>query len=267
MVDVVGSAETAFISLQTLDINNLALKKNVGLANSLRRRSDAPSSIVSSLRSGVALLKTMKLGLVRSETIVTVALNAGEEVQNRLVQLRNLADRASDANVTDVKRAEIVNEFETLSSELDSIVDNAEFDSVNLIAAGADSLTIITDQQGNTLTVEPQDLSASGLGLAEVAVASSSFAAKAVSALDDATDIAAARIDALSTANGKVREEGDQQDKLIRLLEPNVATQIDAEIDEQRAVFLADEVRQNLGVNRLSLVNVQSESLLALIRG
>ena len=103
--------------------------------------------------------------------------------------------------------------------------------------------------------------------LDEGSVASSSFAAKALSALDDATDIAAVRVDALSTANGKVREEGDQQDKLIRLSEPNVATQIDAEIDEQRAVSLADEVRQNLGVNRLSVANVQSESLLVLIRG
>tara|TARA_B100000686_G_scaffold348633_1_gene440153 strand:- start:425 stop:1228 length:804 start_codon:yes stop_codon:yes gene_type:complete len=267
MVDAVSSAETAFIGLQTLDINNLALRKNVGLANSLRRRSDAPSSIVSTLRSGVAQFMAIKLGLVRSETIVTVALNAGEEVQNRLIQLRNLADRASDANLTDDKRDEIVTEFETLRSELDSIVDNADFDSVNLIDSGADRLTIITNQQGNTLTVEPQDLSASGLGLDEVSVASSSFAAKAVSALDAATDIATARLDALSTVNGKVREEGDQQDKLIRLIEPNVATQIDAEIDEQRAVSLADEVRQNLGVNRLSVANVQSESLLVLIRG
>ena len=107
----------------------------------------------------------IKLGLVRSETIVTVALNAGEEVQNRLIQLRNLAARASDANLTDDKRDEIVTEFETLRSELDSIVDNADFDSVNLIDSGADRLTIITNQQGNTLPVEPQDLSASGLGL------------------------------------------------------------------------------------------------------
>lgn len=267
MVDAVGIAETAFIGLQTLDINNLALKKNVGLTNSLRRASDGPSSIVSTLRSGVDQLKAMKLSLVRGETIVTVALNASEEVQNRLVQLRSLADRGSDPNLTDDKRSEIVTEFEALSSELDSIVDNAEFDSVNLIESGTDRLTIIMDQQGNTLTVEPQDLSASGLGLDEVSVASSSFAAKAVSVLDDAIDIAAARVDALSTANGKVREEGDQQDKLIRLIEPNVATLIDADIDEQRAVSLADEVRQNLGVNRLSVANVQSESLLTLIRG
>ncbi len=267
MVDAVGVTETAFIGLQTLDINNPALKKKVGLTSSLRLGSDAPLSIVSTLRSGVAQFTAMKLSLVRGETIVTLALNASEEVQNRLIQLRNLADRASDATLTDGKRDEIVTKFETLGSELDSIVDNAEFDSVNLLKSGAGSLTIVTDRKASALTVEPQDLSASGLGLDELSVASSSFAAKAVSMLDKAIDVVAARVDTLSIANGKAREEGDQQDKLIRLIEPNVATQIDAELDEQRAVSLADEVRQKLGVNRLSVGNVQSESLLALIRG
>ena len=222
---------------------------------------------MSTLRSGVAQLKATKLGLVRGETIVTVALNAGEKVQSDLVELRDLADRASDENLSDEDRDEAVSEFQTLRDQIDSVVSNAEFDGVNLLESSAQGITIVADETGRTLSVSPQDLSATGLGISDVSIASSDAAADAVKSLDVATDVAEARVGGLAEANGKVRAEGDQQDKLIRLTSPNVASQIDSELTEQGATLLADEVRSNLGVKRLSIANVQSQSLLALVQG
>jgi flagellin len=144
---------------------------------------------------------------------------------------------------------------------------NAEFDNVNFIDSSTESVTIVTDQTGGTLTVASQDLSAAGLGIADISMSSSTAAAEAVSALDSAIVVASARVGAISEANGKVREEGDQQDKLIRLANPNVASQISTELTEQEAALLAGEVRDTLGVKRLVIANVQSQSLLALIQG
>jgi flagellin len=144
---------------------------------------------------------------------------------------------------------------------------NAEFDNVNFIDSSTESVTIVTDQTGGTLTVASQDLSAAGLGIADISVSSSTAAAEAVSALDSAIVVASARVGAISEANGKVREEGDQQDKLIRLANPNVTSQISTELTEQEAALLAGEVRDTLGVKRLAIANVQSQSLLALIQG
>ena len=268
MVDSIGGAGSALIGLQALDFNNSAIRQNVGLTNSLRAPGpDSPSSIVSTLRSGVAQLKATKLGLVRGETIVTVSLNAGDRVQSKLVELRSLADRASDKNLSSADRDEIATEFQTLREELDSTVSNATFDNVNLIEAGASDITIVADEAGRTITVAAQDLSASGLGIEEISVSSSDQAADAVSALDNAIDIAADRFSVLGEADGKLRAQGDQREQLVRLTNPNVGVQINTELTEQEASLLAGEVRDNLGVNRLSIANVQSQSLLALARG
>lgn len=266
MVDAIGSAETAFIGLQALDFNNSAIRQSAGLTSSLRRGVDAPSSVVSTLQSGVAQLKATKLGLVRGETIVTVALNAGEKVQDDLTELRDLASRASDKSLTDDERSDLSTQFQTLRNEIDSVVSNAEFDSVNLLESGAQGITIVADETGRTLSVSPQDLSASGLGVEDVSIASSDAAADAVRSLDTAIEVTEARVGTLAEANGKIRAEGDQQNQLIRLSNPNVAAQVDTELNEQQATLLADEVRSNLGVKRLSIANVQSQSLLALVQ-
>ena len=270
MVESIGGAANALVGLQTLDINNPATRQTVGLSTSLRAPGpEATSSVVSTLQSSVAQLTATKLGLARGDTIVTVALNAGERVQDKLLELRDLAVQARDENLSDEDRDEIVSEFQTLRDELDSTVLNAEFDDVNLINSSSRSFTIVTDETGRTLNVasqDRQDLSASGLGISDISVSSSAAAAEAVSALDTAIEVAAARVGELRKANGKVREEGDQQDKLIRIADPNVTSQINTDLTEQETTFLAGEVRNTLGVNRLSVANVKSQSLLALIQ-
>ena len=267
MVESIGGAANALVGLQTLDINNPATRQTVGLSTSLRAPGpEATSSVVSTLQSSVAQLTATKLGLARGDTIVTVALNAGERVQDKLLELRDLAVQARDENLSDEDRDEIVSEFQTLRDELDSTVLNAEFDDVNLINSSSRSFTIVTDETGRTLNVASQDLSASGLGISDISVSSSAAAAEAVSALDTAIEVAAARVGELRKANGKVREEGDQQDKLIRIADPNVTSQINTDLTEQETTFLAGEVRNTLGVNRLSVANVKSQSLLALIQ-
>ncbi len=268
MVESIGGAGTALIGLQALDINNPALRQDVNLISSLRAPGpDSTSSIVSTLQSGVAQIKATRLGLARGDTIVNVALNGGQRVQNKLLELRDLAVRASGENLSDEDRDDIVSEFQTLRDELDSTVLNAEFDNVNLIDSSTDTFTIVTDQTGRTLNVASQDLSAAGLGISDISVSSSAAAVDAVSALTTAVEVAAARVGALREANGKVREEGDQQNKLIRLANPNVTSQISTELTEQEAALLAGEVRDTLGVKRLAIANVQSQSLLALVQG
>jgi hypothetical protein len=112
MVESVGGTGTAFIGLQTLDINNPAIRQNVNLTGGLRAPGPAPpSSVVSTLRSNVAQLTATKLGVARGDTIVNVALNAGQRVQDKLLELRDLAVRARDANLPDEDRYEIVSEF------------------------------------------------------------------------------------------------------------------------------------------------------------
>ena len=185
-------------------------------------------------------------------------------------ELRNIA---ADANFTGISvtldaesRTQLSSEFDSLLAELKDVVDEADFNGINLVAAGARNIEIVTDQKGNSTTVEAQDLSAAGLKIDDLSVASAFGAAQAVRSLDEAIGAVSEQIGAFEQAATQVANTTELSNELLRVLDKGISQRVTTELSDEDANLLAAEVRSRLGVNSLSVANAKSESLLSLVR-
>ena len=163
-------------------------------------------------------------------------------------------------------RTKLSSEFDNLLAELKDVVDEADFNGINLVAAGARDIEFVTDRKGNTATVEAQDLSAAGLDIDDLSVASGIGAAQAVRALDQAIATVSDRIGGFEEAATQAANTVELSDELLRVLDKGVSLRVDTELSDDDANLLAAEVRSRLGVTSLSVANAKSETLLSLIR-
>ena len=200
----------------------------------------------------------------------TTRTKLSDDPDTLIEELRNIA---KDANFTGINvtldaesRTKLSSEFDNLLAELKDVVDEADFNGINLVAAGARDIEFVTDRKGNTATVEAQDLSAAGLDIDDLSVASGIGAAQAVRALDQAIATVSDRIGGFEEAATQAANTVELSDELLRVLDKGVSLRVDTELSDDDANLLAAEVRSRLGVTSLSVANAKSETLLSLIR-
>ena len=291
MVDSIGTATLAFAGLQILDSTNPGLQGRASLTAGLRldvSKDGTPAvTIVPALQSEVGQIRATQEAVAFGESIIDVAINAGRRVENALIELRDIAGRASDTDdptfvsqdllpefdevlrdlgLSTSTRDDLAKEFDDIVESFEDLVDSAEFNGFNLIAPGAPDLAVVKDLEGTTVTVKAQDLSAASLGIDNESVASSGQAKKAITALDAAIKQAGESVAALEEADRKLQQDSDLPGKLVRLLDSGVSTRVDTTLGVEQANLLALEVRDQLGVSSLSVANAQTQSLLALVR-
>ena len=291
MVDSIGTATLAFAGLQNLDFTNPALQGRASLTAGLRldvARDGTPAvKIVPVLQSEIGQIRATQEAVAFGESIIDVAINATRRVENALIKLRDIAGRASktddptfvsqdllpefddvlrDLGLATSTRDDLAKQFGDIVGSFEDLVDSAEVNGFNLLAPGAPNLEIVKDLEGTTVTVEAQDLSAAGLGIDKLSVASNAQAKEAAEALDNAIKQAGDSVSALEAADRKLQQDADLPGKLLRLLDNGVSTRVDTTLGVEQAGLLAQEVRGQLGVSSLSVANAQTQSLLALIR-
>ena len=101
-----------------------------------------------------------------AEVQVTSAVNAASRIRDILLDLRELASRAQDGNLTTAERRRISSRFGELIGQVDKIVESAGVQGPNQ-PPGSSNVTVQSAEEGRTLQIEAQDLSISGLGFDE----------------------------------------------------------------------------------------------------
>ena len=166
MVDSVSAAGLS--GLQQLNlVSGLVRADSLGRVNPPSGRNEAVVELVKRQFANVAGARFVKDSLGAAEVQVTSAVNASGRIRDILLDLRELASRAQDGNLTTTERRRITSRFGELIGQVDKIVESAEFQGRNLIAPGASGVTLQTAEEQRTIKIESQDLSISGLGFDE----------------------------------------------------------------------------------------------------
>jgi len=96
-----------------------------------------------------------------------VAVNAGEQVNDLLQDAREIAVSAQDEGLDAASRDALNNDFQSIVSQIDSVVGNAQFNGNNLVGGSPDDVSAITgvtrDSSVTSVSVEGVDLRASGV--------------------------------------------------------------------------------------------------------
>jgi flagellin len=270
----VNTNAQAFIALQNLnattrDLTETQNRISTGLEVAGAEDNAAFFAIAQNLRGDVAGLNAVQGSLDNAASALDVALSAGEAVSDLLVELQGLGVSASDPGISDDSRRALNDQFRQLVTQIDSIVGNAEFNGINAVD-GSDAIVALTDPDPSTtnnISITGADLSAGGLSLSNASIGSASAASGAISVIGAAVSTIAAVLSRFGAGANRLEIQSEFTQSLTDTIEVGIGNLVDADLAQESANLQALQVRQQLGLQALSIANQAPGAILSLFGG
>ena len=249
----------AMIALQNLNTTNKALETTqlrvtTGLKVNGPKDDAATFAIAQNMRGDIAGMQSVKTALAMGEATTNVAINAAKAIS-----------QANQAGLDTDSKDALFNEFTSLRSQLDTVVQSAEFNGKNLITSGATALTVLSTVEGSTITVGAQIMDATTLAIDSAILNTNvSEAGTALTAIDAAIVSVSNNLASLGSAAKRVEIQGEFMVQLVDILKQGVGDLVDADLAEESASLQSLQIKQQLGVQALSIANAGPQSILRL---
>jgi len=271
-VNTNAGALTALQNLnKTTDMLNIVQNRiNTGLKVASAKDNAAVFNIAQGLRGDLGGLNSVKSSIDRAVSTLDVAIAAGEAVSDLLIQLKEKAVAAKDSGLDADSRTALNDEYKELRNQITTIVDNAEFNGVNAVKSGGSSITAILNSDGSsTITIAAQDLSLGG-GNVTIAAASSIGTATAagtqLTAIETSISNVGTSLSKFGSGSARLELQKTFVNKLSDAIEVGIGNLVDADLARESASLQALQVRQQLGLQALSIANQAPGTVLSLFQ-
>ena len=274
MVMSINTNPGAMVALQSLSATNRQLETTqmrvtTGLKVSGPKDNAATFAIAQNMRGDIAGLGAVKTNLALGQSITNVAIDAGKAIADLLVEMKAKAVQASQEGLDPNSYVALNQEFTSLRAQIDSIVATAAFNGTNLISsAGAVSaLKVLSTVDGSTISVSAgQSIDATALQIQSASLTNATVAFTALQAIDTAIVSVSNALASLGSAANRLDIQADFTGKLQDILKQGVGNLVDADLATESANLQAHQIKQQLGVQALSIANAGPQAILALFR-
>ena len=276
----------ALVALQQLNKTSMDLattqnRINTGLKVAGAKDNGAVYSIAQSMRADHKSLDAAMNSVNMGKSVLEVTVSSLEAVSDLLVEMKQKAVAASDATLTVAQRTAYQNDYNELRTQITTIVNNASFNGINLLNddAATNLMEILTNPDGtdaNNMTVSGIDVvpgSAGGTMATLVAGAWTNATTGAADALasvaivDGMVDAVNAQLATFGSRAKAVDILGTMLTKIQDALEAGIGNLVDADMAKESAKLQSLQVKQQLGVQALSIANQSPSIILSLFRG
>jgi len=280
-----GGALNALQNLQATsrDLEATQMRINTGLAIRDAKDNAAVFAIAQNLRADHQALGAVNQSLDRSISILDISTAAAESIQDLLIQMKEKAVAAADAGITDANRQALAVDFEQLRDQIAVFAASATFDGTNFLDGPADPpgrpdnlIALVSVDASLNMTVPRQNLALQAAGTVVYAPTDIIHVSTDTTLTDQAT--AASMIPELTTsiqnvsnaltvmgsASKAMASQKTFMTKLGDTIETGIGNLVDADMATESAKLQALQVKQQLGVQALSIANSQPQSILAL---
>ncbi len=276
MANSINTNRGALVALQTLNATNKALETtqnrvNTGMKVSSAKDNGAIFAIATSQRAEMGAQDAVKQSLQRGQSIVDVALAAGETVVAALTELKSLAVAIQDAPETGDTQAKLHADFTAITNEITTALAGASFDGVNLFSANATTPVEVTinTQAGaaGKYTIKATTAAATNpLTNGTWNLATETKAMRTAANVDSAINSFTSILADFGTKSKSLDRQLTFVGKLQDSLETGIGNLVDADLAKESARLTALQTKQQLGVQALSIANSSSSILLGLFR-
>ena len=243
---------------------------NSGLKIATAKDNGAVFAIAQNMRGDVSAFHAVSDSLNRAVSATDVAMSAGQAVSDLLVEMKGKAVAASDLSLDTASRNALVEDFESMRDQITNILENATFNGVNLADGTSSSLTALVSADGtSTITIAGEDMSLSGSIVTISTAGSLSTAAAAstmISTINDSLENVNAALARLGSSSKQISIQNDFIGKLIDTLNAGIGNLVDADLAIESAKLQSLQVKQQLGVQALSIANSAPGIALSLFR-
>ena len=271
MVLSVNTNAGAMIALQELTATNkrldmTQLRITTGLKINGPKDDAATFAIAQNMRGDIAGIQAVKIALASGESTANVAITGGKAIADLLIEMKAKTVQANQSGLDSASRTALHNDFVSLRDQIATIVSTAEFNSQNLITSGAANLTVLSTVDGSIITISAQSMDTSTLAIASNVLNTSSGAAAALTSIDSAINLVSEKLAALGSSAKRIEVQNEFTTKLVDILKEGVGNLVDADLAMESAQLQALQIKQQLGVQALSIANASPQSILALFR-
>ena len=226
----------------------------------------ATFAIAQRMRGDIAGMQSVKIALAAGDSTVNVAISAGKALVDLVTEMKAKVVQANQSGLDSASRTALHNDFVALRDEITAIVVSAEFNGKNLITSGATNFAVLSTVDGSVITVSAQSMDASALGIASSVINTSSGAAVTLTAIDSALSSLADRLAALGSSAKRIEVQSEFTGMLVDILKEGVGNLVDADMAAESAQLQALQIKQQLGVQALSIANAAPQSILSLFQ-
>jgi flagellin len=245
-----------------------AISSGLKVANA--RDNGAVYAIAQNQRASVAGYTAVINSINNGTSAVDVALSAGQSISDLLIQMKQQALSAADSSLDTASRQSINANFQALLGQITTIVSNAVFNGFNLVNGSTTKIMALASSDGSRhVTTLAQNLSVSGSIVTLKSTASVSTQSKA-SALVSTIQSSLTNVDSalakLSAGAAKFSIQATFSQKLSDTLTTGIGNLVDANMANESAQLQSLQVKQQLGIQALSIANQSPQSILSLFQ-
>lgn len=278
----------AAIALQNLNKTNSELmttqnRINTGLKVSSAKDNGAIYAIAQSQRADITSLNAVSQSLNRGQSVVDLALSAGESISDLLAQLKETTVSLADTGIVGDARTALEDGYKSIINQIDSAAKGASFNGINLLTGhkgeASKDLKVISGVKSSTITIKSTNLlttssAGAGANLASIkdVSAGTSIASKAawantrLTAIDTAIKNVSSALSGLGTASKQLENQTSFISKLQDSMENGVENLVGADLAKESSRLQALQTKQQLGVQALSIANQSTSTVLSLFR-
>lgn len=274
MATTVNTNSGAMVALQNLNKTNMQLSEVQKRINTGFKVADASDNggvfaIAQNMRADVGALNAVQGSLDQGMSVVDVATAAGTSISDLLVEMKEKAVAASDISLDTASRDALNEDFKALRDQITTVVDNASFNGSNLIDGSmTNGVRALANADGNKyITVASENLKLSGsiVTLASTATIDTiTKASSALSTIEASLQNANKALARLGTGARKLEIHKEFTSKLSDTLQNGIGNLVDADLAKESARLQSLQVKQQLGVQALSIANSAPQLFLGL---
>ena len=263
----------AMVALQYLNQTEGQLSQTQSAINSGLKVADAADNgaifaIAQNMRGDVAGYQAVTNSINNGTSAIDTAMSAGQSISDLLIQMKQQALSAADTSLDTASRQAVNANFTALLGQITSIVKNASFNSINLVNGSTNQIAALASADGSrhiTTSAENMSLSGSIVTIQSTGTVSTQTKASAmVATIQTSLTNVNAALAKLSAGAAKFSVQGTFAQKLSDTLTTGIGNLVDANMAQESATLQSLQVKQQLGVQALSIANQSPQIILSL---
>ncbi len=265
----------AMVALQYLNQTQEQLHEtqshiNTGLKVATPIDNGAVYAIAQNMRGNVAGYQAVNDSINRGISTVDVGISAGQSISDLLNDLKGKALAGADASLDTASRNALNADFTALRDQITTIVQNASFNGTNLVDGSTANFQALASADGTKkITVSGATLKLSGLIVTVKTTSTISTAAKAstmVGTINLSIQNVNGALAKMASGVKKFTIQATFVSKLVDTLNAGIGNLVDADMAVESAKLQSLQVKQQLGIQALSIANAAPGITLSLFR-
>ncbi|MCZ8313235.1 MAG: flagellin [Magnetospirillum sp.] len=264
-------AMVALASLRTTQANLNVASKQVQTGYRVADAADDAStfSVAQGIRGNLQAYQAVQASLANGVGLGSVTQAALTNISNLIGNLQAKITQLADGSISANQRAIYTADFNAMTSQVANFISQANYNGSNLLSAASTAKTFLADTNGTSLTMTSQssvDAAFNTFATTANIVASASDAAAGLNNLSTFQQAVATSLGANAAETRTLQLQSSFVNSIVDATTTGLGAIVDADIGKASASVQALQVRQQLGIQSLSIANQQPSVLLGLFR-